>query len=53
MTCRDAIGWSDVAAAADIVRLGADVSGGARMKKTRVWTARKIGESHIFIGRGS
>ena len=46
------IRWSEVAAGDGHVRLGADVSGDARMKKTRVHP-RNFRESHIYIGRGS
>ena len=45
--------WSgDVAVAGGHVRLGADVSGGARMKKTR-FHPRFSGGEHLYIGRGS
>jgi len=52
-TWRLRIGPGEVAAAADIVRRGGEVSGGAKRTKLGFGLREKIRESHIFIGRGS
>ena len=52
VTWRDGIRQSEVEGAADMFGVEEKLSGGARMKKTRVSSANLEG-LHIFIGRGS